>query len=201
MQTRLKIGAALLASAMVVAGCGGTKTETTSPTKTPTAPVTVSADLTAAITARLNAQDGPLVSPNGSIMIQTAADVRRNSSGTEHAADTLDAAGTQDLTTTKIGNHGNRVVFHFPDAATAMASFQRATQASPKAKTFGIPGVPNSLGTDDTVKNGCGCRYVDFVIGQYEYRLGLSTDLGDSPTLTQFIAMTQAWYAKLEKLA
>lgn len=184
---------------LLAAGCGARAAGNSSsavPVPTATAVPTALAD---AIKERLTAQSNPLLS-SSEPSIQTAAEVRADSGGSERGADTLDAAGTEDLTT-KVGNHGIRVVFHFPDAAKAMASYQRATRDSAGTKTaFTIPGVPNSSATEDLVKGGCGCRDVDFVIGEYEYRLGLSTDLGDSPTRAQFIAMTQAWYANLTKL-
>lgn len=194
------VAAAAFASMLVlVGGCGSSKPDA-APTTTPTAPATVAADLAAAINARLDAQNGPLASPSSDASIQTAAEVRTDSGGKERAADTLDAAGTQNLKT-KDGNHGIRVVFHFPDAAKAMASYRRATRDSAGSKTaFTISGVPNSSATDDSIKAGCGCRSVDFVIGDYEYRFSLSTDMGDSPTRAQFIAMTRAWYDKLQAM-
>lgn len=184
-----------LMSALVI-GCGsGTPDKKLTPKA-----ATVPADLSASLNARLDAQDGRFASSAGAAQIQTAAEVRAQSDGQEPSADRLDAAGTQPLTGAD-GNAGVRVVFHFPSDATALADFKAVTsRGGGPAHTYKIPGVPNSLAADETGPGNSGDRNVTFVAGAYEYRLGFSLDKGRVPTRAQFIAMTKAWYRKLEDL-
>ena len=193
---------------LALADCGGTS-DASGPAASPTSPTaaTLPATLAKALAVRLDAQDGTLGKPSGSIEFDTPAGFGRLAGRAGQAAVRLGLVG-EAIQHIDADTDGIRRVLSFGSAKAAAAYLK--TEEMPVARgvrvhTFKVPGIPGVVAGEQVPgKNATGAihsRNVAFVIGSYEYYLGVAVQPGATKPGNKDLALgAKGWYDALLKL-
>jgi hypothetical protein len=213
MDSRVLLVSAIAAVA-VVSGCGSSSSGASSPgssATTTTSPGALSSTIHDALAQRIAlAAPLPGEQSGATATYQTRAEFAEQDTNPADAAQ-FEAEGLQAVASEHLKvpgtNDAVRSVFSFGTAKGAADDLQQVLKSSPRSTVsrFAVPAIPGAVGTEPQTANGAVAgRNVLFVVGTYEYVVGVAPTSGGStaaaPSRHALAAAATAWYSKVKDL-
>jgi hypothetical protein len=201
-----RIALATVAS-VALAGCGSTP-DASGPTPAPSpSAATLPKELATALAQRLDAQNGTLGRPVGTIELDTPAGFGRLAGKAGQAAVQLGLEG-EAIQHIDADTDGIRRVMRFgtpQQAAAYLRIEEKPVRKGVSVHSFKVPGVPGVVAGEQlpgpSASGMIHSRNVAFVIGRYEYYLGVAVQPGATKPGNKDLALgAKAWYDALVKL-